>query len=148
MYIDTFFNTFIEKLDNQDLRIEVVTYSVRPNGSKMFDKFNIVNKDSTKRWMKGYVYVTFKALRSAQTTPIKFDLVVDFQKISSMQIPTKDLTALFEYRDKLEHFVKILNEAELPSSCMFTCDLINALERGYKVHNMRLLQSSVPHKNC
>lgn len=146
MYIETFFNTFIQKLNEKDLRIEVETLTARPIGSCEFKTFNIVNKDSSKRWMKNYVYLKFKALRKSPTSPIEFDLIVDYPKLSGLQIPVKDLNALYEYRDKLLYFVTLLNEAELSSSCMFDCSLINALEHGYKKNKMRLLNTIVVYK--
>jgi hypothetical protein len=96
--------------------------------------------------MKNYVYLKFKALRKSPTSPIEFDLIVDYPKLSGLQIPVKDLNALYEYRDKLLYFVTLLNEAELSSGCMFDCSLINALEHGYKKNKMRLLNTIVVYK--
>lgn len=146
MPLNNYFNTFIQKLNEKDLRIEVETLTARPMGSCEFKTFNIVNKDSSNRWMKNYVYIKFKALRTSQSTPITFDLIVDYPKLSGLQIPIKDLNALYEYRDKLLYFVTLLNEAELPSSCMFDLSLINTLEQIHKKNKMRLLNTIVVYK--
>lgn len=146
MCMETYFTNFIQELNKKDLRLEVETLTARPIGSCEFKKFNIVNKDSSKRWMKNYVYIKFKALRTSQSTPITFDLIVDYPRLSGLQISIKDLNAFYEYRDKLVYFVNLLNEAELPSSCMFDLSLINVLERVHKKNKMRLLNTIVAYK--
>lgn len=146
MSMVNYFTDFIQKLNEKDLRIEVKTYDCRPMGANEFNSFNIVNKDSTKKWMRGYVYIKFKALRTSQQTPIQFELIVDYPKIAEYCVPAKDLGSLYEYRDKLLYFVTLLNEAKLPSSCMFDLSLINALLKAHKNNNMRLSRKAVEYK--
>lgn len=132
MFLQNWCDTFVKEVDLKG-------YQIRASANGTFMELGIVNRTSIKLTDYFTVELMFPCMGDSLALPAQWYVRSHFDNEKILNTGVVELKYVFGMRDDLKHFVKLLNEAEIPYKALFDGSMYKCLGNSCKKINRRLV---------
>ena len=132
MFLQNWCDTFVKGVDLKG-------YQIRASANGTFMELGIVNRTSINLTDYFTVELMFPCMGDSLALSAQWYVRSHFDNEKILNTGVVELKYVFGMRDDLKHFVKLLNEAEIPYKALFDGSMYKCLGNSCKKINRRLV---------